>query len=323
MRNFLIAFIVFILWSIFGLWVYSWTQSNDFAVKSDTVVLKEKKVNEQKKEIEKVNIQKIDTISKAQKSTDTIVDRTPQSTLKAINQKGEIIFLFSEGMTINKNSKEVFIPNTILDFKYKLNTYLIEHPNQELHIISLYSPSENIERPNLGIQRGDKLKEILINTGIESEKIVVKPIIKDLAFNNNNEISNTISFLFKPLNLTRIQNIKLNKPESKIIYPKFSNSVILANDELKNLLAEIKTTIKNHPTIEIEIVGHTDNIGNSSDNYATGLKNANQVRWYLISKGNLDRKQIKATSKGEMEPIDTNNSHQGRIANKRIEVIFI
>ena len=69
-------------------------------------------------------------------------------------------------------------------------------------------------------------------------------------------------------------------------------------------------------------MGHTDNIGNSNDNYATGLKNARQVRWYLVSKGGIDKTKIIASSKGESEPIDSNNSHQGRIANRRIKVIF-
>ena len=53
-----------------------------------------------------------------------------------------------------------------------------------------------------------------------------------------------------------------------------------------------------------------------------GLNYAKQVEWYLVAKGAIKNSMIKATSKGETEPIDTNNSERGRIANRRVEVIF-
>jgi len=53
-----------------------------------------------------------------------------------------------------------------------------------------------------------------------------------------------------------------------------------------------------------------------------GLQYARQVRWYLISKGNFEKSAIKASSKGETEPIDTNNSKRGRNANRRIEIVY-
>ena len=324
MKNFLIAFIVFLLWSIFGLWIYSLIQPSKVAVNTDTTFVNKKPVLEVPKEKKINTIPEKDSLSEVEIQQDSIAKNNSinYNTFKAINEKGDIIFLFSEGVSITKNSPELIIPSSIIDFKYKLNTYLIEHPDSELHVISLYSPMEKIESPNLGMQRGNKVKELLVQTGIASEKIVVKPIIKDIAFNEYQQFNNSLTFLFKPLNLNRIENLKLKIPEAKTVYPKFSESGILVNDELKGLLEEIKTVYKTHPAIEIEIVGHTDNIGNSNDNYATGLKHARQVRWYLVSKGNFDKTKIIASSKGESEPIDSNNSHQGRIANRRIEVIF-
>jgi OOP family OmpA-OmpF porin len=84
------------------------------------------------------------------------------------------------------------------------------------------------------------------------------------------------------------------------------------------LLFEVKEILIENPDILIEIVGHTD----YEDNYRAGLGYARQVRWYLITKGGVDRNNIIATSKGESAPIDTNKSDRGRIANRRIEVIF-
>ncbi len=324
MKNFFIAFIVFLLWSIFGLWIYSLIQPSDIAVNSEAKVEEKSTVLDISEENKEDIIQINDSISENIINLDTISKIEPEKTqtLKAVNDKGETIFLFSEGISITKNSPEIIIPKSIIDFKYKLNTYLIDHPQTELHITSLYSPTENIESPNLGMQRGLKVKELLVDTGISSDIIVIKPIIKNIDFNENLQFGSSLNFSFKPLNTTRIENLKLKIPEAKTVYPKFSESGILVNDDLKELLTDIKNVLINHPDINIEIVGHTDNIGNSNDNYSTGLKHARQVRWYLVSKGNIDKTKIIASSKGESEPIDTNNSHQGRITNRRIEVRF-
>ena len=96
----------------------------------------------------------------------------------------------------------------------------------------------------------------------------------------------------------------------------------MVNENLRNLLDEVKQIVAANPDTEIEVIGHTDNVGNGNDNYFLGLEYARQVRWYLVKKGNLDRKKIKAISKGEEDPIDTNQTVRGRNANRRIEIVF-
>ena len=80
--------------------------------------------------------------------------------------------------------------------------------------------------------------------------------------------------------------------------------------------------MKANPDVRIELIGHTDNIGNGQDNYTMGLNYSKQVEWYLVAKGGIANSKIKASSKGEEEPIDTNNSREGRIVNRRVEVVF-
>ncbi len=176
--------------------------------------------------------------------------------------------------------------------------------------------------PNIGIKRAFEIEKQLIEVGVEKEKIVVKSIIKDINFDNEGNYNSAIYFSFKDLDLKRIEEIKNSIPETKIVYPKFTNSGISVNNDLKILLSELIVYFSEHPDNVITIVGHTDNIGNGNDNYNVGLKYAQQVRWYLISKGDLKRSQIKAISKGESEPLESNNSKKGRITNRRIEVIY-
>jgi hypothetical protein len=330
MKNFLIAFVVFLVWSFFGLWLYSWLQPTDNATsKKDTIANNE--VSKTSLDLDDplliedptdVMITSRDTIGLTENEEDPITERTIASGMKAITPNGDVIFLYNEGITIWKNTDQIEYPNAILDFKYKLNTYLIEHPNEELHISSLYSASENIENPNLGFQRGIKIKDILSKTGIPNEKMVIKTIIREVDFQPDNSFGNGINFSFHPLNKDRVESLKLSLPQTKTIYPKLVNNDIFVNEALEDLLKEVKTALQNDPNLKVNIVGHTDNIGNANDNYLLGLKHARQVRWYLVTKGNLDRKRVIAVSEGESKSIATNRTERGRLLNRRIEIKY-
>jgi outer membrane protein OmpA-like peptidoglycan-associated protein len=241
--------------------------------------------------------------------------------LYAINEQGDLIFSFTEGISTEMNSEDIGIPSNLVDFKYKLFTYLTEHPDKELHIESVYSPKENLMDPNLGMRRGENIKSILVETGISNEKIVIKPVLKGINTDDSDWVNNCIQFAFKPLDDERIKLLRTT-PKSKIMYPRYTNSGIMANTALKELVVEIQGYISYNPDLMVEVIGHTDNIGNGIDNYKMGLKYARQVRWYLINKGGFDPNQIAASSKGEEEPIESNKTSNGRTANRRIEIKF-
>jgi hypothetical protein len=242
MKNFLIAFTVFIVWSVFGLWLYSWMQNDKEDSGSETEIA----INEVDDDLEEIPIDTTyieEKLLKDQKFELEVDEHKNDNWLKAINIEGDYVFLYSEGISAEINSADIMIPKSSIDFKYKLFTYLIEHPDQELHIHSIYSPVEHIVSPNLGVQRGNKLKEILIDVGIPNNRIVIKPIIKGIDLKDDDWTKNIIYFTFNPLNEDRANEIKII-PKSKIIYPKYSISGILVNDELKALLEELKLIMK-------------------------------------------------------------------------------
>ena len=83
-----------------------------------------------------------------------------------------------------------------------------------------------------------------------------------------------------------------------------------------------KQAMEANPDLIVEVVGHTDNVGNANDNYLVALKYARQLRWYLVNKGNLDRKKIIAKSEGESKAIASNKTERGRLLNRRIEIKY-
>lgn len=318
MKNFTIAFLVFIIWSFFGLWFYHWLQPDTIAMnKIDRSDVTEETISPEYKN-EKVPL--LD-------ENDTTTVNTPTTAessfgLKAVTDNGDLLFSYPENIEITKNSASINIPTNTQDFKYKLNSYLLEHPDTELVIASKYSAEENIESPNYGTQRAQQIKTILVDTGIPGQRIVLKPHITSIEFNNNNSFNNAFSFTIQPLNKLRIANIKKEVPETKTIYPRYSDSGILNSPELEKMLQEVKTALEANPKMHITIVGHTDNVGNAIDNYRRGLELAKQVRWYLVAKGNINKNKIVATSEGERQAIASNNTEKGRVLNQRIELKF-
>lgn len=320
MRNFLIALVVFVIWTFFALWLYSLIKSPDsFAWSNTDSTQITTTPTEQNPIITDTLSTKADTVA----VLDSLIDKQePKTGLVGKTAQGEAVFYFQEGLAFKKNDSIVQTTTANLDYKYKVLNYLVEHPDKEVVVVSKYSPNEAINTPNFGVIRGEFIKEQLVDVGIARSKIVVKSEIQDIEFDSTSTCDSGIEFKFAPLNLERLEALKNALPETQIVYPNYTSSGIGANQQLKDVLDLIKRTLEQRPETTIKIIGHTDNIGNYQDNYNTGLKHARQVRWYLIAKGNLDRKIITALSKGESEPIDSNNSERGRNANRRIEVIF-
>ena len=70
---------------------------------------------------------------------------------------------------------------------------------------------------------------------------------------------------------------------------------------------------------KIEIGGHTDNIGSEAKNKILSLERAKSIVAYLISKG-IDPARVTAKGYGSMEPIEENDTEEGRQKNRRSEV---
>ncbi len=87
-------------------------------------------------------------------------------------------------------------------------------------------------------------------------------------------------------------------------------------------LNELAEVMKNKETLEIEIAGHTDNVGSDEANLVLSQGRADAVRNYLLSKG-IDSKRVTAKGYGETQPVADNDTDEGRQKNRRTEVRII
>jgi OOP family OmpA-OmpF porin len=72
------------------------------------------------------------------------------------------------------------------------------------------------------------------------------------------------------------------------------------------------------PGVKIAIAGYTDNLGSAAANQGLSQRRAEAVLNYLVSKG-VGATQLSAKGFGPANPIASNDSEQGRAANRRIE----
>ncbi len=80
--------------------------------------------------------------------------------------------------------------------------------------------------------------------------------------------------------------------------------------------------LKDHPTMEIVIAGHTDSIGTPAGNKQLSESRADAVQTYLINKG-ISAKRLKAKGYGETKPISSNTTEEGRQQNRRVEFTIV
>lgn len=73
-----------------------------------------------------------------------------------------------------------------------------------------------------------------------------------------------------------------------------------------------------HSDLNVEIAGHTDNVGNAAYNEALSLRRAESVRAYLISKG-ANPSNLTVRGYGESNPLTSNDTDAGRAQNRRVE----
>lgn len=100
-----------------------------------------------------------------------------------------------------------------------------------------------------------------------------------------------------------------------------SGSAILSSES--NLeLDVIVTLLLKHPKVNVEIGGHTDNVGNDEANLVLSQKRAQVVVDYLVVKG-VNESKLMAKGYGSSLPIESNETEVGRKHNRRTELIML
>ena len=102
----------------------------------------------------------------------------------------------------------------------------------------------------------------------------------------------------------------------------FNHDSYALSEKSKKALMFVINYLSMHPSLNIEIAGHTVNIGAEQYNLNLSKNRAASVYSFLIANG-VEESQLTYTGYGSSLPVATNENDCGRAKNRRIELIIL
>lgn len=224
-------------------------------------------------------------------------------------------FTFAEGAIspdLNDNN---------LSFLDKTATYLKAHPSEILTITACNRAKEDF---SIGQKRAEAIRDALIKLGVNLAQLKVVGCISD------DMLSNAVTFNLndeKNANNTAVVSSPNVKPDDELNITisdenfAFNSAYFHPKPAFLERTKQLKIYVTSHPNVSMTIVGHTDNIGNDAYNMRLGQRRAAAVKTFFQQKG--ISVNITPSSKGETEPIATNDNDAGRAQNRRVKCEII
>lgn len=127
-------------------------------------------------------------------------------------------------------------------------------------------------------------------------------------------LTDTLHFYLRPIH--RVRHVLLLK---HMYFATDKTDILPISDSDLNILYNFLTE---NPKVRVLITGHTDSQGSESHNQVLSEGRANSVKEAMIERGiNADR--LETNGKGESEPIDTNDTEEGRQNNRRVQITVL
>ncbi|PJI85232.1 outer membrane protein OmpA-like peptidoglycan-associated protein [Yoonia maricola] len=89
----------------------------------------------------------------------------------------------------------------------------------------------------------------------------------------------------------------------------------------QNELRIVASSLQQYPDTTVNVIGHTDNVGEASYNQGLSEQRASAVSSILIG-GGVSATRIRSIGAGENNPIASNLNAAGRQANRRVEIVI-
>lgn len=177
-----------------------------------------------------------------------------------------------------------------------------------------------------------------VATNSAGEFLVTLPKGRDYALNVSKK-----GYLFFSENFALAANNTLDKPyllnigleqitkpsaESKASQPIILHNVFFESgsaqllNSSQNELEKLYQLLQSQSKLSIQINGHTDNVGSEADNLRLSEDRAKAVYQWLIDKG-VASERLRFKGFGESQPIDSNDTEEGRQKNRRTEFVVL
>lgn len=105
----------------------------------------------------------------------------------------------------------------------------------------------------------------------------------------------------------------------------FPSGSAVVNPKGKEALGTLAQVLNSNPDISVLIEGHTDSIpirGKYEDNWALSTARATAIVRILTDTYKVEPTRVTASGRSKYEPVDTNDTAEGRARNRRTEIIL-
>jgi outer membrane protein OmpA-like peptidoglycan-associated protein len=173
-------------------------------------------------------------------------------------------------------------------------------------------------------------KRMQVQTNEDGAFMVTLPVAMDYVLYVNRK-----NYFFYTENFTAIKEYADALLQKKILLKplQLNNSFIVPNiyfptkqfhitEESYGALDQLVELLNINTTLQIQIEGHTDNVGTVKDNIKLSQNRANTIKNYLLIKGIAESRLI-TRGFGSSKPLDKNNNEIARAKNRRTEIKII
>jgi len=222
-----------------------------------------------------------------------------------------------------------------MDSRGGLDLYTFELPSDAQPAKTLWITGKVFDKKTrAGLPSLVELKDIdqnqtisIIQTLADGSYLIPMPIGKNYAFHVNRKgylfFSETFSMKDNQIDSGYVMNIPLTPIEKnasinlKNVFFQTGKSDLQPSSYTE--LNKLVQLLNENPSLKVEIIGHTDNVGKENDNMVLSNHRAAAVVNYLISKG-ISRQRLSSKGMGDKQPVAENKDESGRAQNRRTEL---
>lgn len=90
----------------------------------------------------------------------------------------------------------------------------------------------------------------------------------------------------------------------------------------KTTLDELAKILGDNPQMNLDVIGHTDNVGTEESNLKLSQERSDVVVATLVSDYGINPSRLNPLGKGQSQPVASNDSEKGKATNRRVEFVM-
>ena len=168
-------------------------------------------------------------------------------------------------------------------------------------------------------ESGDYVAVVAVD---KDEDIMLTAKKKGYAFSSQLISSNEV-VIGKPIKTEKLEIKPIEVGEAYEINDiNFATNSYELNNRIVLVLTEFIEFLKENPTVKVAIHGHTDNVGDPTENMLLSENRAKAVYNYLLIE-DISEARLSYKGFGETKPIGNNTTEEGRAKNRRTEFVIV